>query len=137
LAQDEGLEAEQDELNSYVIEQAYRMGVPPDRLAKELIDRGQLGVIRAEVVRAKALTMMAERAAVTDDAGRPVDIKALAEEATRQAAGETVTADAGGGTAGDPAGDEAGGDEAGGDQAGGDETGAAARAGGEAPASDS
>ena len=40
LARQEELNIEQDELNSFVIEQAYRMGVQPDRLAQELADRG-------------------------------------------------------------------------------------------------
>ncbi|HZC41003.1 MAG TPA: trigger factor [Streptosporangiaceae bacterium] len=140
LAQDEGLEAEQDELNSYVIEQAYRMGVPPDRLAKELIDRGQLGVIQAEVVRAKALTLMAERAAVTDDAGRPVDVKALTETATREAGAQAAAEAAGAGeetTGAEAAGDDAGGDAAGGDEAGGDGTAGDEAAGDEAAARES
>jgi trigger factor len=81
LALNEQLGVEQEELNSYVIEQAYRMGVPPERLAKELTDRGQLSVAVAEVLRSKALGLIAERVTVTDEAGRPVDVKALTEAA--------------------------------------------------------
>jgi trigger factor len=55
--------------------------VPADRLAKEIVDRGQLGVAVTEVLRAKALDLLAERAAVTDEAGNPVDVKAIAAEA--------------------------------------------------------
>ena len=62
-------------------EQAYRMGVPPDRLARELSERGQLASVAADVLRGKALTLIAERATVTDEAGRPVDIQAAAEAA--------------------------------------------------------
>ena len=43
LAADEELGVDQNELTAYLTEQAYRMGVSPDRLAKELSDRGQLG----------------------------------------------------------------------------------------------
>jgi trigger factor len=67
------------------VEQAYRLGVPPDRLAKEIVDRGQLGVAVTEVLRAKALDLLAERAAVTDEAGNPVDVKAIAAEAKGEA----------------------------------------------------
>jgi trigger factor len=75
---------EQSDLNNFVIEQAYRMGVQPDRLAKELADHGQIGSVVSEVLRAKALSLIAERAAVTDEAGRPVDLEALAREQAKQ-----------------------------------------------------
>jgi trigger factor len=76
LARQEELGIEQDELNSFVIEQAYRMGVQPDRLAQELTDRGQIGSVITEVLRGKALTLITERATVTDEAGQPVDVSA-------------------------------------------------------------
>ena len=90
LARQEELNIEQDELNSFVIEQAYRMGVQPDRLAQELADRGQIGSVITEVLRGKALTLITERATVTDEAGQPVDIEAAmrpdqAEEADTSA----------------------------------------------------
>src|SRR6202050_2664755 len=76
LATQEELGVDQDELAAYVTEQAYRMGVSPDRLAQELSERGQLASVAADVLRGKALTLIAERASVTDEAGRPVDVKA-------------------------------------------------------------
>ena len=92
LALQENLGVEQAELNNFVIEQAYRMGVQPDRLAKELADHGQIGSVVAEVLRAKALSLIAERATVTDEAGRPVDLQALAEEQAKQEADEAEDA---------------------------------------------
>ena len=80
LARAEELGVEQRELNAYIVEQAYRIGVPPDRLAKEIVDRDQLGIAMAEVLRGKALRLITERVAVTDEAGRPVDVKAIAAE---------------------------------------------------------
>jgi trigger factor len=74
LAGQQDLGVDQAELSAYVTEQAYRMGVPPDRLAKELADRGQLGSAVADVLRSKALRLIAERAKVTDESGRPVDL---------------------------------------------------------------
>ena len=68
---------DQDELAAYVTEQAYRMGVPPDQLARQLTERGQLAAVAADVLRSKALTLIAERAKVTDESGRDVDIKAV------------------------------------------------------------
>ena len=62
---------DQDELAAYVTEQAYRMGVAPDRLAKELVRaRASSARSSADVLRSKALTLIAERASVTDEAGR-------------------------------------------------------------------
>jgi trigger factor len=94
----EKLGVEQEELNAYVIEQAYRLGVPPDRLAKEITDHGQLGIAITEVLRSKALTFIAERAAVTDESGRPVDVKALMaaeEQADAEAAAAAAAVEAG------------------------------------------
>ena len=103
LATQEELGVDQDELAAYVTEQAYRMGVPPDRLAKELSDRGQLPSVAADVLRGKALTLIAERASVTDESGRPVDVKAAeaggagaaaeADESGSDASDETDDAD--------------------------------------------
>ena len=78
LAAQEDLGVDQAELSAYVTEQAYRMGVPPDRLAKELADRGQLGSAVADVLRSKSLRLIAERAAVTDESGRGVDLTEVA-----------------------------------------------------------
>ena len=138
LARQEELNIEQDELNSFVIEQAYRMGVQPDRLAQELADRGQIGSVITEVLRGKALTLITERATVTDDAGQPVDIEAAmrpdqAEEADASAeAAEASRAEASAPDAGE-AGDGAAEDVATGDsgaEASGAEAGTTAEAGG-------
>jgi trigger factor len=105
LASDEELRVEQEELNAYVVEQAYRLGVPPDRLAKEIVDRGQLPMAMSEVLRGKALRLLTERVAVTDEAGRPVDIKAAAAEGDDGA--EDDGAEDGDAEGGDGGGDEA------------------------------
>ncbi|HWG64160.1 MAG TPA: trigger factor [Streptosporangiaceae bacterium] len=90
----EEIGVEQEELTAFVVEQAYRMGVQPDRLAQELADRGQVGSAVTEVLRAKALSVIAERATVTDEAGRPVDLSPPAPEgdAGEEAAAEGSTA---------------------------------------------
>jgi trigger factor len=85
IANTEDLTVDQADLASYVTEQAYRMGVPADRLVKELSDSGQLRSAAADVLRGKALTLIAERATVTDESGQPVDIKAAAGDADADA----------------------------------------------------
>jgi trigger factor len=81
LAQAEELGVDQQELSAYVTEQAYRMGVAPDRLAKELTDRNQLGSVVNDILRSKAMTLLSERAAIKDESGRSVDLAALRQAA--------------------------------------------------------
>jgi trigger factor len=93
LAAREELGVTQEELAAYVTEQAYRMGVAPDRLAKELSERGQLAVAAADVLRGKALTLLAERTSITDESGQKVDLAAdeeAVDEVLDEAAGEAV-----------------------------------------------
>ena len=61
-ASQEDLKVSAEQLSAYVTEQAYRMGVAPDRLAQQLSDNGQLPAVAADVLRGNALTWLAERA---------------------------------------------------------------------------
>jgi trigger factor len=105
LAVQEELGIEQSELNSYITQQAYRMGVTPDQLASQITDSGQVSSIVADVLRTKALTLIAERATVTDASGNPVDIIAITRaesDGDQDEAGDDDADD------GDPAGDATG-----------------------------
>ena len=95
LARQDELKVEQEELNGYIVEQAYRLGVPPDRLAKEIVDRGQLGVAMGEVLHGKALRLLAEQVKVTDEAGRPVDVQAIASARDAEISGDEAEEAAG------------------------------------------
>jgi len=94
LASEEDLKVTGEQLSAYVTEQAYRMGVAPDRLAQQLSDGGQLPAVAADVLRGNALTLLAERARVIDEAGRPVYISPAGEV-------EAAGADEGDGDGGD------------------------------------
>src|SRR5580693_3240755 len=98
LARAEELGVDQAELSAYVTRQAEQMGVSPDQLAQQLADSNQINVAAAEVLRGKAMNLIAERVKVTDESGNPVDIAA--------ALNAPLT----------PAADEAGADEAGADE---------------------
>jgi trigger factor len=76
LARNEELGVDQAELSAYVMRQAEQMGVSPDQLAQQLVDNGQLNFAAAEVLRGKAMNLIAERVKVTDKSGSPVDIAA-------------------------------------------------------------
>jgi trigger factor len=75
LARSEELGVDQAELSAYVTRQAEQMGVAPDQLAQQLVDNGQLSFAAAEVLRGKAMNLIAERVKVTDPSGQEVDIK--------------------------------------------------------------
>jgi trigger factor len=97
IATQEDLSVTGEQLSAYVTEQAYRMGVAPDRLAQQLSDSDQLRAVAADVLRGNALTVIAERAHVVDEAGRPVQVRAETE----------AEAEAGSGDEGEESADEA------------------------------
>ena len=85
IARTEGLTVEPAELSAYIARQAEQMGVPADRLAQQLADNGQLQFAAAEVLRGKAMSLIAERVKVTDTAGNEVDVMAAVNASTRSA----------------------------------------------------
>jgi trigger factor len=93
VARQEELGVDQAELSSYVTRQAEQMGVPPERLAKQLADNGQLSFAATEVLRGKAMNVIAEHIKVTDSAGHPVDIKAALNTPVQPADPESASTD--------------------------------------------
>lgn len=96
LARTEELGVDQAELSAYVTRQAEQMGVAPEQLARQLADSGQLSYAAAEVLRGKAMNLIAERVKVTDESGHEVDIKAALNapvEATGAAVGAVAADD--------------------------------------------
>ena len=82
LALQEKLGVDAREMSVFVAEQARRMRVDADRLARQLADNGQLGSVASEVLRGKALDIIAQRAKVTDEAGNEIDLTPPASEAS-------------------------------------------------------
>ena len=76
LARQEELSVTAEELSAYVARQAEQMGIAPERLAQQLAQNNQLNFAAAEVVRAKAMNLIAERVKVTDPNGVVVDVSA-------------------------------------------------------------
>jgi trigger factor len=95
LARQEELGVDQAELSAYVTRQAEQMGVPPERLAQQLAENGQLSFAAAEVLRGKAMNLIAERVNVTDESGHKVDIGAALNAPAQgaEAADDAVEAD--------------------------------------------
>jgi trigger factor len=88
LARQEEVSVTAEELSAYVARQAEQMGVAPERLAQQLAQNNQLNFAAAEVVRAKAMNIIAERVKVTDPNGVVVDVAAALA-----APADAVTAD--------------------------------------------
>jgi trigger factor len=101
LAREEELSVDPAELSAYISRQAEQMGVPPDRLAQQLAEDGRLSFAAAEVLRGKAMNLIAERVKVTDTAGHEVDVQAALNAPLRAA--EDAAEDTG-----DDAGDDTG-----------------------------
>jgi len=76
LAREEELSVDEAELSDYIARQAEQIGVSPDRLARQLAETDQLASTAGELLRRKAMNLIAERAKVTDPSGHPVDVKA-------------------------------------------------------------
>ena len=76
VAHDEELKVDDAELSAYVARQAEQLGVPPQRLAQQWAEDGRLSFAAAELLRGKAMNLIAERVKVTDASGQPVDVKA-------------------------------------------------------------
>jgi trigger factor len=110
LAADEDVKVTAEQLSAYVAEQAYRIGVAPDRLAKQLSDNGQLGAVAGDVLRSNALTALAEKARIVDEAGRPVYL-AASDDAAQDESGDDSAADDGAADDGADEDEESGADE--------------------------
>ncbi|TDD69279.1 trigger factor [Jiangella aurantiaca] len=88
LVKAESIEVSQDELSSYIIQQAMRSRVDPNQLAQQLVDQGNLPSIVADVARGKALALAVEKAKVTDASGNAVELNRLREDGTLAEPGE-------------------------------------------------
>jgi trigger factor len=81
VVEKEQLSVNEQELTEHIVRSASRYGMGPDQFAQQIVSAGQVPVLVSEVVRGKALALVLEKAVVTDESGRPVDIEALREDA--------------------------------------------------------
>ncbi|MDP9393864.1 MAG: trigger factor [Actinomycetota bacterium] len=77
IADKEQLQVNEQELSEHVVRRASRLGMSPDEFAQQIVQAGQVPQLVSEVVRAKALAVVLEKATVVDASGRPVDLDAL------------------------------------------------------------
>jgi trigger factor len=77
IADKEELGVSDAELTERVITQAQQYGVSPQEFAQQLTQGGNLPALIADVRRSKALATVLERANVTDESGRAVELEHL------------------------------------------------------------
>jgi trigger factor len=66
VAEKESLEATPEEMSRRIMQLAMQSGVKPDRLAKQLKERGALGEIRQQVITEKVLDMLEQHAQIQE-----------------------------------------------------------------------
>jgi trigger factor len=71
LAREQKIEASREELAEHIARMAQRLGMPMDKLVKQLVKREALGSVEGEVVRDKALDFLASKVKV-----KPAEAKA-------------------------------------------------------------
>ena len=64
LAREQKIEASREELAEHIARMAQRLGMPMDKLVKQLVKREALGSVEGEVVRDKALDFLASKVKV-------------------------------------------------------------------------
>ena len=89
----EGVEVAQDDISSWIMQQAPRYGMSPDQFVQALLQADQLTAAIGDVRRAKALSVVLEAAEITDASGRPVDLTALDEAADDEELADEELAD--------------------------------------------
>jgi trigger factor len=86
VVEKEQLSVNEQELTDHIVRSASRYGMGPDQFAQQIVQAGQVPVLVSEVVRGKALALVLEKAKVTDESGRDVDLEALREDSPTQLA---------------------------------------------------
>jgi trigger factor len=77
VARQEELGVDDAELSYFVTQQAERMGVQPELLARQIAEGGQIGAAAGEVLRGKAIALLTGRVTIRDEAGNELDYNEL------------------------------------------------------------
>jgi trigger factor len=94
IVEQEKVSVSQPELIEYLVMSAQQYGMSPDAFAQAVDEAGQVQAMVAEVARRKALAVVLEQAAITDQSGNTVDLEELrpadAPDAAPEAADEAA-----------------------------------------------
>jgi trigger factor len=81
IVEKEQLSVNEQELTEHLVRTAARYGMSPDQFVQQVVQGGQVPMLVSEVVRGKALALVLEKARITDESGRVLDLDALREDA--------------------------------------------------------
>lgn len=94
VAEAEGIECTDEDLDDEILQVAERVGEKPERVRSEFERGGQLSAVRSDVRKRKALDWLRERVEVVDQEGTPIDradLEINPEDAGTPAAGADET----------------------------------------------
>ena len=90
IVEQEKVSVSQPELIEYLVMSAQQYGMSPDAFAQAVDEAGQVQAMVAEVARRKALAVVLEHAAITDESGNTVDLEELRPATTDEATAEVT-----------------------------------------------
>jgi len=70
----EAIEATEEEVDNEIARLAERMGEKPEKVRRDLDQRGVMEAVRSDIARGKALQLLVDNATVIDESGNPVDL---------------------------------------------------------------
>jgi trigger factor len=77
IAKKEELGVDESDITDQIVRRAQQSGMRADEYAQQVVNAGQLGGLMSDILRGKALALVMERATITDESGRPVDLDAM------------------------------------------------------------
>ncbi len=80
IVEKEQLSVNEQELTEHLVRTAARYGMSPDQFVQQVVQAGQVPMLVSEVVRGKALALVLDKAKITDESGREIDLDALRED---------------------------------------------------------
>ncbi|RKS73822.1 trigger factor [Motilibacter peucedani] len=94
IAKREQVDVSQEELTEHLVRRAQQFGIPPEQLAQQVMQAGQIPVLVSEVVRGKALAALLGQVTIKDQSGNVVDLEELSPQLAAEAAlGDEVLED--------------------------------------------
>jgi trigger factor len=73
VADAEGIEPTDEDVDAEIVRLATRVGEEPDKLRRQLERADQVPAVRSDLRKAKALEWLVERVEIVDDEGQPID----------------------------------------------------------------
>jgi trigger factor len=86
LADAEGLDADEEEIEAEVVRIAESVGRPVNQVRRNLISADQMPAVRSDVRKAKALAWLMEHVTIVDPEGQPIDRAELEPQPAAEAA---------------------------------------------------